>query len=407
MYYFFKTFGDRGRNRLRPLSGQVLSTGEDVRVDYNVKAEAEIRASYPLGTIFASPLLSDMGGFYASGRLYPILNRDEDYLTDSHKPSVEMLDAYKHWIGLSGEDVPKEVEEDDIPESQDSPTPRTNTLLIRMRSNKELKPPTIKSEGFFVDADDWYLLVRNIQAQIPVMLTGPRGVGKTELVSLVSKRLNLDYTCHDMGSLQDPMSGLLGVHRLKDGASVFDYAQFTKDISKPGVVLLDELSRAPVLTNNILFPCLDSRRSLYVDIAGGSDRHVISVHEDCSFVATANIGSEYTGTFVMDPALVARFFPLELSFMPRLKEVSVLCIRTGISKNEATQIIDVATEIRKLWEKQEISCPVSHRETLRVAELVVDGWSLIKALELVILPLYEGNVSDGERSIILKLFTSK
>jgi len=76
MYYFFKTFGDRGRNRLRPLSGQVFSTGGDVRVDYNVKADAEIRASYPLGTIFASSYLSDMGGFYASGKLYPILNRD-------------------------------------------------------------------------------------------------------------------------------------------------------------------------------------------------------------------------------------------------------------------------------------------------------------------------------------------
>ena len=58
-----------------------------------------------------------------------------------------------------------------------------------------------------------------------------------------------------MGSMYDPVSGLLGVHRLqKGGEAGFDYAKFTQDIQKPGVILRDELSRAPVTTINILFP---------------------------------------------------------------------------------------------------------------------------------------------------------
>lgn len=40
----------------------------------------------------------------------------------------------------------------------------------------------------------------------------------------------------------DPISGLLGVHRLVQGWSVFDYAKFTEDIQKPCIILLDELS---------------------------------------------------------------------------------------------------------------------------------------------------------------------
>ena len=51
-----------------------------------------------------------------------------------------------------------------------------------------------------------------------------------------------------MGSMQDPLTDLLGSHRLENGSSVFDYAKFVEDVQKPGVILLDELSRAPLMT---------------------------------------------------------------------------------------------------------------------------------------------------------------
>ena len=111
------------------------------------------------------------------------------------------------------------------------------------------------------------------------MIIGPTGTGKTELVMLACRKLGIECNVYDMGSMYEPISGLLGVHRLKKGGeSVFDYAKFTQDIQKPGVILLDELSRAPVTTNNILFPCLDTRRMLPVEMAGGEDLRAIKVH---------------------------------------------------------------------------------------------------------------------------------
>ena len=38
-----------------------------------------------------------------------------------------------------------------------------------------------------------------------------------------------------------------------------------------------------------------------------------------------------------------------------------------------------------------------------ISQLVADGWSLAKALELVLLPLYEGTSSEGERGTIKKI----
>ena len=209
---------------------------------------------------------------------------------------------------------------------------------------------------------------------------------------------------YNMGTMIDPISGLLGVHRLVQGGSVFDYAKFTEDIQKPGVILLDELSRAPLSANNILFPCLDSRRELPVDIAGGNALRNIEVHPDCVFIATANIGAEYTGTSQMDRALVDRLFPLEIEYMDEDNETKVLAKRCGIDTSEAKIIVETARTVRNLYQKGELSSTVSTRETLGAGKMVSDGWSVLEALERCFLPFFEGTKTEGERGVVYKTF---
>ena len=232
-------------------------------------------------------------------------------------------------------------------------------------------------------------------------MVGPTGTGKTELVMLACEKLGIDCHVYDMGSMYDPVAGLLGVHRLMEGGiSTFDYAKFTQDIQKPGVILLDELSRAPITTMNILFPCLDSRRMLPVEIAGGNDVRSIKIHPDCCFFATANVGAEYTGTMSMDRALVNRFFPLELDYMPREVETRVIATRCKIPSSEAKILVRVADTIRSMYRKQELQASLSTREVLLAGELVADGWSVLNAMELVYLPLFEGTRLEGERAVV-------
>ena len=393
MFFFFKTVNDKGRNRLRPLSGQKFSDGTIIDSTLNVQSDKVIRTYYPLGTIFGSSSLKIHSGFYEAGNIFPVGLTDAEYLRPEHRPSKEMEAAYSAFLfSTSGESLREEREA----------APPATTLLDKMQRNKSLKVPNPEN-GFYVDTDNWYLLLRNISNQVNTMMIGPTGTGKTELVLLACEKLGVPCHVYDMGSMYDPVSGLLGVHRLQEGGvSVFDYAKFTKDISEPGVVLLDELSRAPVTTNNILFPCLDSRRSLPVEIAGGDDLRSIKVHDECCFVATANVGAEYTGTMSMDRALVSRFFPLELDYMPCDEEERVLIKRCEVLRSDAHNIVSVANTIRSLYRKQELSCSGSTRETLMVAELVADGWSALRAMELVFLPLFEGTKAEGERGIVAK-----
>ena len=234
--------------------------------------------------------------------------------------------------------------------------------------------------GFYYEKKRWNLLVRNIMKHKNTMLVGPTGAGKTDVIIRICKALNIPCRIYDMGSMQDPLTDLLGSHRLENGTSKFDYSKFSQDIQTPGVILLDELSRAPQMANNILFPCLDGRRMLPIEIADASSDRVIKVHPEVTFIATANIGNEYTGTQDIDEALANRFMTLQVDYLPQDIEKNILSIRTGVDEENSTRIVAIANTLRERFKGGSISKTISTRETLGCAELVVDGFSLIDAI---------------------------
>lgn len=383
-YWFFKTVKDeKGVIRVRLLANQKLVSGSAAK-DLNVSCDKEVRSSVPLGSIFVSSLLkgTEKSKFYKTSSDFRVI----DFSNDDER------NAYETYLGRT-------LTEEELGTAKLS-------YITKLKRCDKYKIPQPKTDGFWVNDRDWYLLMRNIEQKVNTMIIGPTGSGKTQLVYLACQKLGIPLRVYDMGSMMDPISGLLGVHRLEKGESIFDYAKFTQDIQEPCVILLDELSRAAVTSNNILFPCLDDRRELPVEIAGGKDIRNIKVHPDVCFIATANIGAEYTGTMSMDRALVNRFFPLELDYIPELKEVEVLANRTGISMGDAQSICKITNNIRSLYRKQEISVSLSTRETLMVSKLVVDGWTLGEAMEIIYLPLFEGTSSDGERGTVRKTILS-
>lgn len=405
-YYFFRTVTVDGKDRLRPLDGQTDGEGSPIHKELNTQANKKMRDSYPVGTIFGSTMCElrtkTQTAFYAAGDIYPVSVPEIELLSPSHRPSPEMAAAY---VQFSAEQKASELRKASGAGDRSRNAP---SLLSSLKADSRYACPTIEEDGFFIAEKDWYLLLRNVMTGMNTMLIGPSGTGKTELVMLACSKLGIRCSVYDMGSMYDPISGLLGVHRLKaGGVSEFDYAKFTKDIQQPGVVLLDELSRAPAMTNNLLFPCLDSRRSLPVEMAGGDDVRSIDVHPDCVFIATANVGAEYTGTTSLDRALVGRFFPIELDYMAEPDEVMMLIARCGLETDDARNIASVAGSIRNLYRKGELSSTVSTRETISAGRLVADGWTALEALEAVFLPLFEGSRTDGEKSIVSKIFMTR
>lgn len=406
-YWFLQTIDDHsaGYSRMRLLPGQWIPVDESVseyvsgNVGWNIKCNKPIRNDFPVGTTFVAEGIEIYKNCYnvPGSSIFPLVSNGKGH-------QVASADMREHF-NFFNQGKTKPVNNFPVFCEADKKAPAGNLLSIIQKDAKHLSPSA--ESGFYVDPDIWHLLTRNVLKKINSLLIGPTGTGKTKLVQLLSERLGLDLSIFDLGAMHDPIAGLLGVHRLEKGVSVFDYSRFSEVIGKPGIILLDEISRPAASCNNILFPVLDTRRELPVEIAGSAGARNIAVHPECVFIGTANVGHEYTGTTKIDRGLLDRFFPMEIAYMTKEQEAKVLIHREGISAGQAGTIAHIAEITRHKAESGELSTAVSHRHTLMIASMVKDGFPLLKALEMGILPLYAGNKGEGERAEVKAILASK
>jgi nitric oxide reductase NorQ protein len=378
-YYFMKTVFEKGRPRFMALNNQVLEDGTPMDTSFNIQGDQDIRNEFQMETVFCTDKMEKHPLFYTAGKIWVM---DVPNVDSNRKPTQEMEEALRLLTGTA-------------PKTKVSDKPKAETLLTKLMKNPLYAVPSVM-DGFYIEKEVWYFAIRNIKNSINTLFVGPTGTGKTELAMRICTLLGMPYEVFDMGSMLDPISSLIGTHRMHEGKSIFDYARFTEVLPHPGASILDEISRAPASSNNILFPVLDSRRALPAEIACKEGARNIKLHVDHTIIGTANIGGAYTGTNQLDLALEDRFVQVEVNYMPPDIETQVLTVRTNIDKSEAMIITKVADSIRKAYINNELSKSISTRHTLQIGEMIRDGFTPLDALKLIIIPRFP----DEERAIV-------
>ena len=295
--------------------------------------------------------------------------------------------------------------------SKSVPTPESNVeipsdhqdIMDFIQQSYSLKP-----KGLIMKELKWKYLIRSAVRGKNIMMTGQAGCGKTLAAKSLINSLDRPEFYFNLGATQDPRSTLIGnVHYNKQKGTFFSESLFVKAIqTENAVILLDELTRAHPDAWNILMPVLDQgQRYLRLDEADGQD--TIKVAPGVTFIATANIGNEYTATRQLDKALLDRFTVIEMDLLNQEEEFGLLKYLFPTLEDEVLNQVSNITHLTRVeaeTENARISSGVSTRTSVEISGLLFDGFSLLEAADITIYPQYDntGGV-DSERTFVKQI----
>lgn len=253
----------------------------------------------------------------------------------------------------------------------------------------------------------WKYLYRSALRGKNILFVGPSGCGKTMASFCLKDAMpHRPFFYFNMGATQDPRGALIGnTHYSKEKGTFFAKALFAQAIQVPGaLILLDEISRAHDDASNILMTVLDENQR-YLRIDEDPETPTIKVAPGVTFMATANVGGEYTGTRLMDRALLDRF-SVTIEMEPLSSEGEKKVIKghfPNLSDDDADAIADIANHTREQVKVDDgkVSTIVSTRMSVELAGLINDGFTLAEGAEVCIFPFFsEAGGADSERTYI-------
>jgi MoxR-like ATPase len=256
----------------------------------------------------------------------------------------------------------------------------------------------------------WKYLMRSVVRGKNIMMTGPSGCGKTLAVQSVAKALDgRHFFYFNLGATTDPRSTLIGnTHFTKDKGTFVADSLFVQAIQTPNaIILMDELTRANPDAWNILITVLDENQR-YLRIDEKPDTPTVSVAKGVTFIATANIGAEYTSTRVLDRAMLDRFSAIvEMEPLSEEDEMKLLNMTyPNLEASSKNAIAKIAHHTRQQVKSDDpkVTTSISSRLTVEMAGIVYDGFSLAEAAEVCIYPFFSdaGGV-DSERTYMKQL----
>ncbi|CDZ55244.1 CbbQ/NirQ/NorQ/GpvN family protein [Neorhizobium galegae] len=202
--------------------------------------------------------------------------------------------------------------------------------------------------------------------QLPLLLKGPTGCGKTRFVCHMAERLGLPLatvSCHDDLAAAD----LTGRFLLKGGETIWVDGPLTKSVRGGGICYLDEIVEARKDVAVVIHPLTDDRRILPLERTG----EVLEAPPEFMLVVSYNPGYQNI-LKALKPSTKQRFVAIEFDFLPREQEVAIVAAESGLSERHVVPLVNLAHRLRAL-KGHDLEEGVSTRLLVYCATLIESG----------------------------------
>ncbi len=179
-------------------------------------------------------------------------------------------------------------------------------------------------------------------SQIPVLLKGPTGCGKTRFVEYMAWRLKrplITVSCHDDLTAAD----LIGRYLITNNETVWVDGPLAHAVRCGGICYLDEIVEARKDTTVVIHPLADDRRILPME------KHGELLHAPKEFLLAMSYNPGYQSVLKeLKQSTRQRFIGIEFNYPPAALEKKIIIAETNIAPDSADQLIRLAEMTRNL-----------------------------------------------------------
>ena len=226
--------------------------------------------------------------------------------------------------------------------------------------------------------DEVRLFEHAYRQQLPALLKGPTGCGKTRFVEHMAARLGrplITVSCHDDLTAAD----LVGRYLIGDGNTVWNDGPLARAVRTGAICYLDEVVEARKDTTVVLHPLTDDRRILPIDRTGEE------LEAAPGFMLVASYNPGYQNILkTLKPSTRQRFVAMEFDFPAPALETEIVVAESGLDARRAAGLVRLAGKLRAL-KGQDLEEGVSTRLVVYAATLVAGGMDLNRAISVAMI----------------------
>ncbi len=204
----------------------------------------------------------------------------------------------------------------------------------------------IAQQPFYLPAgDEVGLFEAAWSAQLPVLLKGPTGCGKTRFVAHMAWKLGrplVTVACHEDLAASD----LLGRFLLQGDETVWVDGPLTTAVRHGAIVYLDEVVEARKDSLVVIHPLTDDRRILPID------RLATILRAPPEFMMVISYNPGYQSVLKeLKPSTRQRFVSIDFRYPQAEVERDVLVREAGLDLDRASRLVKMAEKIRNLTDR--------------------------------------------------------